>query len=351
MKRFGLLMICGLIFQFAFGQTMDIKELTNLLELSQGKLESHLQKKGYKRFLYNENGDLNISYTKLPKAKSKKKEDLRSFQIISRDNGYELAYNTTCESEDSILKKEMLSMGFTYAAKADKAPVLYQKKDICVEAFTKTIDTSTFYVLKAKRKELPKRKDILGAEDLLNLDAHEYLIEVFGKENVKTDIFYFSETETNRCSVLYPNSNREAIFIWDDQVNMRDLDFVVIGGSLKPRVTGNSVNQVSHNSWGSKQGVYCGMSLKEVEKLNDAPLRFYNWNTESAGYLAPNNKGSIDFTKIQMVFNCMNCNFTKVASSQITESGYSLQENQKVYVTTLIILPDKKPEDSRAQKR
>jgi hypothetical protein len=168
-------------------------------------------------------------------------------------------------------------------------------------------------------------------------------VEVFGKENVKTDVFYFSETETNKCSVLYPNSNREAIFIWDDEVNMRDLDFVVIGGSLKPRVYTNSVNQVSHNSWISKQGVYCGMTLKEVEKLNEAPLRFYNWDTESAGYLAPNNKG--------MVFNCLNCTFTKVANTKITESSFALQENQKVYVTTLIILPDKKSEDARAQRR
>ena len=141
---------------------MDIKELTNLLEFSQGKLESHLQKKGYKRFLFNENGDLNISYTKLPKSKSKKQEELRSFQIISRDNGYELAYNTTCEAEDSILKKEMLSMGFSHAAKAEQNPVLYQKKDICVEAFTKTVDTSTFYVLKATKKRVAQKKGHIG---------------------------------------------------------------------------------------------------------------------------------------------------------------------------------------------
>jgi hypothetical protein len=350
MKRLGFFIFCGLLSQLALGQSMDMKELTQLLDLSQGKLESHLQKKGYKKLLYNENGDLNISYTKFPKHKSKQPQELRSFQINSWDNGYELTYNTTCESEDSLLKKEIISMGFSYAAKAEQAPVLYQKHNISIEAFTKTVDTSTYYVLKARKKELPKKKDILGAEDLLKLDAHEYLVEVFGKENVKTDVFYFSETETNKCSVLYPNSNREAFFIWDDEVNMRNLDFVVIGGSLKPRVNTNSVNQVSHNSWISRQGVYCGMTLKEIEKLNEAPLRFYNWDTESAGYLAPHNKGTIDFTRLSLVFNCLNCSFTKVASSQITESDYALQENQKVYVTTLIILPDKKDEDTRAQR-
>ena len=351
MKRFGFFIICGLLSQFALGQSMDMRELTKLLELSQGKLESHLQKKGYKKFFYNENGDLNISYTKLEKNKSKAPKNVRSFQIIPNESGYELAYNTTSCAEDSLLKKEICSMGFTYAAKSNEAPVFYQKESISIETFTKTVDTSKFYVLKAKKKDLPDKRDVLGAEDLLKLDAHEYLIEVFGKENVKPDVFYFSETETNKCSVLYPNSNREAIFIWNDEVNMKDLDFVVIGGTLKPRVNTQSVNQIPHNSWGSRQGVYCGMSLKEVEKLNEGPIRFYNWNTESAGYLAPNNKGSIDFTRIGLVFNCMNCNFTKVANTQITESNFALNKNQKVYVTTLIILPDKKAVDARAHRR
>lgn len=352
MKRYGLILICCVLSQFAMSQSMDMKELTNLLDLSQGKLESHLQKKGYKRFLFSENGDLNISYTRHEKAKKKSKTnpDVRSFQIIGRENGYELAYNTTSGSEDSLLKKEILSMGFNYSAKADTAAVLYQRKNITIEAFTKKVDTSTFYVIKATKKELPKRKDILGAEDLLKLDAHEYLLEVFGKENVKTDIFYFTETETNKCSVLFPNSNREAIFIWDDEINLRGLSFVVIGGSLKPRVTTNNVNQISHNSWGSRQGVYCGMTLKELEAVNQAPVSFYNWNTESAGHLAPNNKGSIDFSRLGIVVNCMNCNFTRVANTQITESNFALAENQKVYVTTLIILPDKKPGDASAQR-
>jgi hypothetical protein len=348
MKRFGLIIGCSLFFQIAMGQSIDMKELTGLLDLSQGKLEAHLQKKGFKRNLFSENGDLEICYTK--EEKKKQKTNVRSFQIMGIDRGYELAYRTTCSEEDSVLKDELRSMGFTYFVKDDRSAVLYQKQSITIESSTKKIDTAVFYELRAVKKELPKRKDIAGAEDLLQLDAHEYLCEVFGKENVKTDLFYFTETETNKCSVLFPNTNKEAIFIWNDEANMKGLSFIVIGGSLKPKEYTGDVNQVAHNSWTSKQGVYCGMSLKDVVELNKAPIRFYNWQTESAGYLAPNNKGVIDFNRLGLVFNCMNCSFIKVANSQITESESALENNEKVFITTLIILPDKKSPDDRAHR-
>jgi hypothetical protein len=350
MKRFGLILSCSLFFQCLMAQSIDMKELTSLLDLSQGKLETHLQKKGFKRNLFEENGDLGICYTKEEKGKSVKR-NTRSFQIKTLDRGYQLSYRTTCCEEDSVLKTELRSMGFNYSACKDPSlPVLYQKEAITVESCTKKIDTAVYYEITATKRELPKRRDIAGAEDLLQLDANEYLCEVFGKENVKTDVFYFTETETNKCSVLYPNTNREAIFIWNDEANMKGLSFIVIGGSLKPKARTNSVNQIAHNAWASRQGVYCGMSLKELVELNQAPVRFYNWQTESAGYLAPNNKGAIDFNRVGVVFNCMNCSFVKVANSQITESESALDENQKVYVTTLIILPEKKSTEAHAHR-
>ncbi|MFL5811209.1 MAG: hypothetical protein ACJ749_16935 [Flavisolibacter sp.] len=355
MKRFGLILGCCMIVQFSIGQDIDMKELTSLLDLNQAKLESHLQKRGFRRNFYEDHGDIGVCYTRQEKITAKgedrgKIKNTRTFRIIGREGGYELAYQTTCENEDLMLKKEMHEMGFSCAPKAGDQSILFQKQDISIESFTKKMDSSLIYVLKANKKELPRKRDIVGAEDLLQLDANEYLTEVFGKENVKTDVFYFTENETNKCSVLYPNTDREAIFIWNDESNMRDLSFIVIGGTLKPKQNTGSVNQVAHNSWTSKQGIYCGMSLKEVELLNQGPIRFYNWNTESAGYLAPNNKGAIDFNRLGIMFNCLNCNFLKVENTRIQDSENALEENQKVYVTTLIILPDKKNSDARVHR-
>src|ERR1700709_2486733 len=102
MKRFRLMLICTLVFQMAIGQSMDMKDITSFLDLGQGKLETHLQKKGYKRNLFAENGDLGACYTREEKGKRK---NIRSFEITSKENGYELTYRTTCYQEDSLLNK------------------------------------------------------------------------------------------------------------------------------------------------------------------------------------------------------------------------------------------------------
>ena len=61
---------------------------------------------------------------------------------------------------------------------------------ITIETATRTEDSTTFYILKTSKKALPRKKDMIYAEDLLYLDSHEYLVEMFGKENVKPDMFF-----------------------------------------------------------------------------------------------------------------------------------------------------------------
>jgi hypothetical protein len=149
----------------------------------------------------------------------------------------------------------------------------------------------------------------------------------------------FSQTLGSKCSVIFPNTSHQAIFIWKDQENLRDISFIIIGEQLHNE---NNINTVMLSRWRSSQGVYCGMSLKEVQNLNKQPISFYNWRTESAGLLAPRNKGEINFSRIMPVFNCMNCSFLYVDQSRdIIGSDYALDENQKVYVASYVVLPEK----------
>jgi hypothetical protein len=337
MKRLGLIIGLGLGVQICFGQS-SLKELTNLLDLGQYKLQAHLQKKGYKRTYAEDEG---ISYVK----EEGKKHCIRGFQIINMPSECELVYQTTSFEEYSNLKQEIKSSGFNYPSKADEnGPVLYQRESIRIESTTKKNDSTVFYVLKAAKKNLPRKKDLMWAEDLLQFDSQEYLADVFGKENLKTDLFYYTETETNKCTVLFPNTNQEVIFIWNDEMNLKDLSFILIGGNLRPKDVDDNRRPVAHNVWRSKQGIQCGMSLNEMQMINEQPVRFYNWNAESAGYLAPNNKGKIDFSQLGIVFNCLNCSFLKVTNNTIIDSESAMNENQKVYVTSYIVLPPKKTE-------
>ena len=211
-----------------------------------------------------------------------------------------------------------------------------------ITCYSEPADSSLQYVITANKKTIPKLKDIVFAEDLLQLDSHEYLSEAFGRQNVKKDVFPLSSTVSKPCTIIFPNTSRQAIFLWNDEENLRDISFIIIGDQLN---ADKDVNAVRLSNWRSNQGVYCGMSLREMENLNKEPVSFYNWRTEAAGFLAPQNKGAIDFAKIKPVFNCMNCNFLYVdAAVDIIQSNYSINENQKVYVASFAILPEKKIE-------
>ena len=339
MKRLGLIIAFGVGAQICYGQC-SLKELTNLLELNQYKVQAHLQKKGYKRNFSSDAEGLSFV-----KEEGKRNHCVREYQIINVSSECELVYQTTSFEEFANLKEEIKSSGFNYPAKADEnGPVLYQKQVIRIESTTKKDDSTVFYVLKAAKKDLPKKKDLMWAEDLLQFDSQEYLSDVFGKENVKTDLFYYTEAETNKCTVLFPNTNQEVIFIWNDELNLKDISFILIGGNLRPKEINNKMKSMAHNVWTSKQGIHCGMTLNEMQLINKQPVRFYNWHAESAGYLAPNNKGAIDFSRLGIVFNCLNCSFLKVTDNAIIDSESALSANQKVFVTSYIVMPPKKAE-------
>src|SRR5215213_1701673 len=340
MKRWGLVVISTVFLNIAFAQFIDLKEFTGYLDLPQNKLESHLQKKGFKRNFFFSSKDTVLTYAWFNKGKAK--NFIRYFQILSNQKASELAFRTTSEEDFSSLEKEIKAAGFTHnTLKTNKGEsVLYQKQSLVFNCWKETIDTSLLYIIKASKRRLPRPRDIVYAEDLLPLDSHEYLIQVFGRENVKTDSFSLSDNDKRRCTVIYPNKNRQAIFLWKDEVNLRNISFIIVGEQLNNE--SKNINQVTLSSWRSKQGVYCGMSLKEIEALNKEPVSFYNWRTDSPGILAAKNNGNINFNTLKIFFNCMNCGFIYIDKTKnIIKSNYAIEENQKVYVGSFVVMPEK----------
>ena len=349
MKRFGLFICCGLLYQLCTGPGPSIKDITDLLDYNPTKLESHLQKKGFKRTYQFVSDDISpLAFTQTEKIDSIN-SITRSFRIINEERGYKLRYQTTSSEEYVNLKDELKKSGFVYCPKKEAnstLPVLYQKQTFAIESVVQKEDSGYVYMLDAEKESLPRLRDINYAEDLLQINSHECLAELFGKDNVKKDVFYYSPTDSNRCTVLYPNTNREAIFIWNNEEDMRDISFVIIGGHLNTGDKIDNINQIKHSAWKSRQGLFCGMSLLEIQELNRQPVKFYNWNTESAGYLTPQNKGQLDFDQLGMVLNCLNCNYVENEKTNILQSDRALDENQKVFLATMIVLPEKKKQES-----
>ena len=186
---------------------------------------------------------------------------------------------------------------------------------------------------------LPGEREVEFANDLLRFNSHENLEYVFGRSNVKRDVYYFSEREFSRCSVLYPNTERQVVFIWKDEQNDYDLLYILVGGNLTAKELMNYNRHVAENNWKARSNVHAGMSLAELRKLNGADFSFYSASSPYSGMILPNQSGSIDFKKESIVLACLNCSDMKTSSRQTLSADTAMAEDRRFFVFTIMLYP------------
>jgi hypothetical protein len=322
----------------AYSQQFGIKDLVEFTEYSANKFDNHITKKEFRRDYYSPQENANVNNY----IQKKKKGDapVRAIAIESAGEKSAIHYQTSASHEQEVLLQQLKAAGFrSYKNKDDGS--LLQQGNLRAYTSVEIKDSLSLYTFVIERKRLPKVKDIQFAEDLLPLNSHEYLCYVFGESAVKKDVFFYSETETNKCSVLFPNTNRQVIFIWNDEVNYSNTAFILIGGQLQATNTAKNNLSIENNIWRSRQGIYSGMTLRELQALNEGPINFYGWGHEQGGMIAPKNQGRIDFEKVGLVMNCLNCNDNNNQRAAIISSDSQLEQDKKVFVSTMIILPEK----------
>jgi hypothetical protein len=341
MKKIPAILVLLLYAGLCRSQTIDLDDLVDFTGFDVQKFDAHLGRKSFKRD-YNSPRETQTNYNYYQAKKIKGEEVLRK---ISFQEGAEptICYQTTSQKEYSHLKKKMIDLGFhCYEKNADDShPLLYQKNTFTINTSYEIIDSTLFYTLVLNKATLPKLKDIVYVEDLLNIKSHEALVNLFGASNVTQDIFRFSESEVNKCSVLFPNTPREVIFIWEDENNYRKISFLLIGKHAETSGTADFTRQVMQNEWHSKQGVFQGMTLQELQQLNGITMQFYDWNSEQPGVLASTNQGKIDFKKLGIVLSCLNCSGSRAYNTSLISSQTAIADEKKVYVSAMIILPEK----------
>ncbi|MBD0278354.1 MAG: hypothetical protein ICV81_10390 [Flavisolibacter sp.] len=338
MKKLYASLMIFLLFFNAEGQNISINDLVGFTSYPVNKFDALISRRGYKPYGYQ--SDMPAYY------KATKDKTLET--IIARQEVNDAAtvtYQTTSPEEFSGLKNELQKAGYLYTEgknKKGELVQLYQKGNVTVQPVIKTEEEKKVYCFLVERKALPRVKDIAYVEDLLQLSSHEYLTVVYGEANVKKDLFYFSEQEVNKCSVLFPNTSMQVIFIWDDEDNSRNISFLLIGGHLRTQSYRANNGLVEQNKWRSSQGVFSGMSLKDLVALNGQPITFFGWQSDQPGLVLKKNTGNIDFKKIGIVLNCFDCNKDNYYSkTEILSSTQVLNENHRVYVSTFIVLPEK----------
>jgi hypothetical protein len=319
----------------------SIKDLVLFTNIPTSKFSNYISRKGYK--LQPDDSD----ETMFLSAYHKTSKDKTIEKLVGRYDKNDTAaifYLTNSKTEFEQLKMDLEEDGFEHEP-VDNAnselPSFYQRGNISIFPVIKKENEETSYGFTIERKKLPQANEILYAEDLLQLTSHQYLASVFGASNVKKDVFYFSEKEINKCSVLFPNTSLQVIFIWKDAVNNKDIAYIMIGGELRSKSSEGFEKAIDMNKWRSNQGIYLGMSLRELEKFNNGSIKFFGWETDQPGIVYPRNEGNINFRKIGVQLNCLDCNEDSYYSaSELMNSTDVIQQNGRVYVSTLVLMPD-----------
>ncbi|MDQ3682498.1 MAG: hypothetical protein M3352_05410 [Bacteroidota bacterium] len=315
----------------------SIGNLVELTAIHKPKLGENLRKKGYKPVTNEETQDVN-TFKKIRKDKI----SFKQIDKFDQNDTATVIFQTSFATEFNQLLKELSNAGFYHPEKPALPPgyfPLYQKGSITIQPSKKIVDERFVYFFKVQRKLLPTIRDVVFAEDLLQLTSHEHLAAVFGSQNVKKDLFYFSENEMNKCSVLFPNTSMQVIVVWKDEINNQGISFLIIGGQLK-EASANVTYNMEYNKWRSSNGVYAGMTLRQLIELNENPVNFYGWETDQPGLLTKQNTGKIDFNKVGIQLNCLDCspdNF--YTNNNLISSSRILNNNSRVFVSTIIIIP------------
>jgi hypothetical protein len=323
-------------------QSFSIDNLLTLSTTQPKNIHSYLGKRGFDFTGTNTHEDVTIySFMQKRKIKEPVTGPGQSIEMFRKNDSYTFIL-TTYNSAEYIegcnwLKKN----NFLYMPPEDSsimASYFFQKRNFTVHTDAAINEEDTAYRFSVQRKEIPQRHEVQFAEDLLRFGSHEYLVSFFGEPAVKKDLYYFSENELKKCSILFPNTNQQAIFIWEDEENYRNLSYILISGIT----TGLNVVQysgnVNQNKWISKTGLHSGMNLKEVMHLNETDFKFYGRNSEFAFLIDPENTGTIDFKKCGVMLGGIGAaGYEKMLNKEKISAKEAVENDLQLYIFYLMI--------------
>lgn len=308
MRNALLILIQFLVLSTVQSQSFTINELIKLAYLPSKNVESYMKKKG---FVYSgfktEMVDETASF--IERGKSKKVAGYtRSVDICIKNNFKSFTLHTTALTEYQLGQQNLIKAGYFYDNTKDlkkETSILFQKANITVKCSQVMQDSIMQYSFHLVEKSIPS--SLRYAEDLLQFDSHEFLVNFFGEQNVKKDRYYLSEKELKRCSVLFSGTERQVVFVWDDEVYLNNLAYIMLTNKLPTEEGLKNDPLAGNNEWQMKNGLRPGMALKELLKINEIDFNIYGNKSELAFLVKPTEEGKINFKKIAVMLSCPRC--------------------------------------------
>lgn len=336
-----LFVLLGSVMCMAQKQSLTVDDLLTLSSLSPKNFDNYITKKGFLPGGRSFQDDA-MGVTFFEKKSGKKKDTLRinrSIDLYKKGDMWCFALHTSSVDEYQDGRNRLKKAGFFCGNNTDTSSELFQKRNITVYTSSVVKDSNSVHTFLLQKKQLPDPDSIRYAEDLLKFDSHEYLVSFFGESNVKKDSYFFSEKELKKCSVLFGNSSRQVVFVWDDQNNLSKLSFIMISGVLPTASTAEYSGNISQNAWTLRNGLYSGMRIKDLLELNEHDFKFYGTDSEFSLMVEPKKTGNIDFKKIGIVLNCFNCNGSTVLDKPDVSAADAVDNNLALNIFYIMINP------------
>lgn len=329
------------------GQDYSIKDLVYAATLPAKKQDGFLSRNKFIPGGRKLHEDAEVIIYNLKPEKSKKKKDtlniIRTLETFRSKDNSSITYFTSVKEEYIENQRILKEGGFFCGNENDSTAILFQMKNLTVVASViQEKDMDTLYSMAINQREMPLVDSIQFAEDLLQFNSHEYLVSVFGQSNVIKDLYYFSEKEVAKCSVLFPKTNRQAVFIWEDNINLCKPAYLIIGGNMNAGSLSNYDGIIGENIWNSKDGIYSGMSLNSLVRLNGNSFKFYGKNAASPYLVVPENTGTINFKSNRVVLGCLNPSGSRTLNNAMVSADEILSDNLGIYVYMMLIMPTNK---------
>ncbi|RPD44243.1 hypothetical protein [Paracnuella aquatica] len=315
---------------------MSLEKLMDLGLLTEAALQKTMAKSGFQLAEM----DTAIHFEKRTKNGVLEK----SISLVRTEQNIWVQLATTNTEEFAQLNKELVRQDFKYAPQKTVMPGVfewYQKGPWTATPAVVQQDGRNWYRMALQLTKLPQPADIRYLEDLALLQSHEQLAAVFGPSLVRRDVFYFTENELSKCSVLFPNTSRQVIVVWKDELYSRGISLLIVGGTMQGRGSAPAYfNENGQNQWQSKQGLFVGLPLRQLHEINGGPLEFFGWETEEPGLVALHNKGAVNFKTLGVQLHCIDCNEDRFYSDKpLLNSSVLLQQSRRVYVRTIVLKP------------
>ncbi len=326
------------------GQSFTVSDLLKLSTLSSKSIDHFMGKKGF-AFTGGklENEMMETEFTLKPKIRKKYVGPKRTITINILEDTKTFILHTSSLNELLQGQQLLSSQEFFYDNKKNVLkdfPVLFQKRNVTIQTSFQIVDSLPEYTFTLTLKKLPQ--GIKYAEDLLQFDSHEYLVSFFGEQNVKKDLYYFSQNELQKCSVLFSGTPFQVVFVWGDPDNLSRLLYIIVPHRLPTASAAKDNSVTGNNEWQFRNGIYQGMDIKELLRLNQVDFDIYGNKSDLAYMVKPAESGRIDFKKTAVSFSCTTCEDLKIFNQKEVSAIEVAKNDIPMYVNAVILYPREK---------